>query len=76
MEPTAISLLRFNNNSVLISGLAVRHDVDGDVVLHLRDRRHADVRQHRAQPQHGHREAQQLQAHRSSLHDALQVKSL
>ena len=55
-------------------GLAVRHDADGDAVLHLRHRRHADVRQHRAQPQHRHRETQQLQTHRTSFHDAFQVR--
>ena len=57
-----------------IPGFAVRHDVDGDAVLHLRHRGHANVWQHCAQSKHRDRETQQLPAHRTSFHDAFQVR--
>lgn len=59
-----------------IPGFAVRHDVDGDAVLHLRHRGHANVWQHCAQSKHRDRETQQLPAHRTSFHDAFQVRKL
>ena len=42
----------------LIAGSSICDDADDDAVLHLRDHRHAAVRQHRLRPQHCHRQTQ------------------
>lgn len=42
------------------TGFTVRLSADRHAVLHLRDHRHADIRQHRTRSGHGDQQAQQL----------------
>ena len=42
----------------LLAGSSICDDADDDAVLHLRDHRHAAVRQHCLRPQHCHRQTQ------------------